>query len=212
MSGCYSTLELKHLNAVRLHLQVASISDIATADGQFITVRGLQGLPSNCRKSRFQWPRQPLTTTYQRMLWTRALQNHLTLASTSALQDFSCASRRLRIKLLDWQSVPNQTWPMYYDPDSMSVFRIRSHTQQQAWQHTKHVESGERWSMRYKGTSVLVKLSQTMVECAVPAEGVWSSDYSMLVVSCGVHKRCASAPEVVDMDSYISGRLIANGF
>jgi hypothetical protein len=59
----YSANELINLNAVRIHLQVAVISDIASADGTSIHPQAYAGIPITSRQSIWSaWPRKPMVT------------------------------------------------------------------------------------------------------------------------------------------------------
>ena len=66
--------DMRALNAVRLHLQVATLSDIVTADGLTIDTNFFKAIPSTTRKSTLNWIRQPTISDDQRQLWQKALQ------------------------------------------------------------------------------------------------------------------------------------------
>ena len=66
---------MRALNAVRLHLQVATLSDIVTADGLTIGNDFFQAIPSTTRKSTLNWIQQPTILDDQRQLcWQKALK------------------------------------------------------------------------------------------------------------------------------------------
>jgi hypothetical protein len=95
--------DMKDINAVRLHLQVATLSDIATADGSRIDIEAFQAIPSTSRKSTLNWIRQPEITDRQRQTWQQAL---------GFLLD---KHGRLLQPLGPWISEPNQQWSSYYN-------------------------------------------------------------------------------------------------
>ena len=102
----YTAIELRHINAVRLHLQVATLSEIATADGKSITVDAIHGVKSTIRTSELpNWIRQPATTKAQRILWKSALETHFLRAE----------SQYLLSPIGEWIDTPTQKWPTYYD-------------------------------------------------------------------------------------------------
>jgi hypothetical protein len=101
--------DMRALNAVRLHLQVATLSDIVTADGLTIDTNFFQAIPSTTRKSTLNWIRQPTISDDQRQLWKKAL--HLLLNTHS----------RLVKPLGTWHSEPNQQWTHYYNESTDSL-------------------------------------------------------------------------------------------
>ncbi len=60
--GFFTTTELRHLNAVRLYLQVATVSDIASADGRRVDLYAYNSLPFPHRTYKLHWIRQPVVT------------------------------------------------------------------------------------------------------------------------------------------------------
>ena len=100
---------MRALNAVRLHLQVATLSDIVTADGVRIDPEALIATPSTSRKSTLNWIRQPTITDSQRQLWTQAIKLLLDKHD------------RLLQPLGPWHSEPNQQWLFYYNESTDSL-------------------------------------------------------------------------------------------
>jgi hypothetical protein len=73
-SGRWCDSDMRALNAVRLHLQVATLSDVCTADGRRFDKEAFNATPSTTRTSTLYWIRQePNVTDYQRTLWKQAL-------------------------------------------------------------------------------------------------------------------------------------------
>jgi hypothetical protein len=105
-------VELKHLNTVRLHLKVATVADVATADGGFIQDDYYTRRQHSSQTSR--WSRQPVTTEYQIGLWQKACR--LTLLQTAHVSPRSRITTRLKTSLGRWTVERNQHWSTYYDP------------------------------------------------------------------------------------------------
>jgi hypothetical protein len=108
-SGLFSPYELKHLNAVRFYLQVATVADIATADGGYIQEDYIAGRRNSSRVSRWSWPRQPEITKHQQGLWKKACR--LTILQTAHKPHCILGTNlRLNIQLGRWTSERNQHW------------------------------------------------------------------------------------------------------
>ncbi len=69
LCGMFSNRELLNLNAVRMNLQVATLSDITMADGNKIDDYDLRALSCPYRISTQSWIRQPETNIQQQQLW-----------------------------------------------------------------------------------------------------------------------------------------------
>jgi hypothetical protein len=110
-SHFFSQSEMKHLNAARIFIQVATLSDITTADGLFIHPDALSGSRFNHRTTTYSWIRQPMITTTQRQLWKKALKK----VFTSSSQSSSTSPTKLTCPLGDWIANPNQIWSHYYN-------------------------------------------------------------------------------------------------
>jgi hypothetical protein len=106
MQRAFTPMELRHINAVRIHLQVATLSEIATADGKRITDDVMRGIKSTSRTSELtNWIRQPKTTKEQRRLWNSALSKYF----------LHNESHILKTPLGSWIDNPTQQWATYYD-------------------------------------------------------------------------------------------------
>jgi hypothetical protein len=100
-SNLWCDSDMCALNAVQLHLQVATLSDIVTADGLRIDPEALLATPSTSHKSTLNWIRQPTITDSQRQLWHQAIKLFLDKHD------------RLLQPLGPWHSEPNQQWSFY---------------------------------------------------------------------------------------------------
>jgi hypothetical protein len=109
LDGRWSDTDMCNLNAVRLYLQVATLSDVSTADGRRLDQEALQAIPSSTRSSPLQWIRQPNITNTQRLLWTVALH--------TLLDHHHCLIKPLG----PWHSEPNQHWAYYYNEATDSL-------------------------------------------------------------------------------------------
>jgi hypothetical protein len=97
--GLYNDKQLFDINAVRMHLQVMMLSDIADAAGHRITEEAYKGQKLSDRYARLKWPRQPVITTKQRNLWTSALD-----------AAFTSSGVVLKQLLGAWTRPPTQVW------------------------------------------------------------------------------------------------------
>jgi hypothetical protein len=119
-SGGFSPMDLKHLNAVRLYLQVATVADVATADGKCIQKEYYEACPCISRHSRWTWQRQPIITKHQQELWQHACR--ITILQTTHEGKKHTTNCRLQTPLGQWIAEQNQTWSNYYDPASDCLF------------------------------------------------------------------------------------------
>ncbi len=118
-----SNKELGQLNRVRIYLQVATTSDIATADGKYISEWAFNANPIPKRKSEYSWIRQPVIVASQINLWTQALRRTLTFQPLSkTTTSNSCC---LKVSLGHWTNIPNQRWRYYYNPQKCSLLIYR---------------------------------------------------------------------------------------
>jgi hypothetical protein len=69
----YTPIQQAHINRVRLHLQVATLSDMCDDTGYCIRQECLNGVRCPEFKVCTTWPRQPSVTSYQQRLWRRYL-------------------------------------------------------------------------------------------------------------------------------------------
>ena len=72
--GQCTASELQRLNACRMMLQVARVSDIASADGRFLRTDCLKGVNSGTFKSTTSWPRQGQPPKQWWVLWKKKIQ------------------------------------------------------------------------------------------------------------------------------------------
>jgi hypothetical protein len=99
----FTKQKLLDVNLVRIYLQVTTLSDIVSADGQVILTLSWNGLQIPDRSSTMQFARQLQPTVYQRGLWRRLLRSYLVPGSkASALQ--------LQQPLGVWITEPNMKW------------------------------------------------------------------------------------------------------
>jgi hypothetical protein len=103
--GLYNNRQLFDLNAVRLHLQVTTLSDIADAQGKKITKEVFAGMKPTDRYSKLKWPRQLVTTMKQWNLRKAALE-----------ATFAPSGRALTKRLGKWTGPPTQVWRSFYNP------------------------------------------------------------------------------------------------
>jgi hypothetical protein len=122
-SGDFSDADLRNLNAVRMYLQVATISDIASADGRQVTTEAYRAQKSTERQSKWNWIRQPVITTKQQKLWAHAVRKHLTMSSSTQ------SPLVLRTRLGPWIAPPNQTWSYYYNSNQEVLYTVITPTQ-----------------------------------------------------------------------------------
>ena len=118
--GQCTAIELQHLNACRLFLQVSRLSDIASADGLFLRRDALLGSASSCYSSSTRWPRQGHPPDVWWRLWRRKLK-----------LVFSCngVSSSLRSRLGEWYSPLDVTeWSILATPalSNREVFMRRT--------------------------------------------------------------------------------------
>ena len=71
----YSKAEIQHINRCRIYLQVSSLSDIATGDGNNFSYRAYRCEFDGTRLNTYIWPRQPRPGQNARQLWKQALKN-----------------------------------------------------------------------------------------------------------------------------------------
>jgi hypothetical protein len=95
--------QLIDLNLARMHLQVTTVSDIATACGKSIHPWIWKGKPIPDRHSRIQFARQPVISSGQRSLWKGLLRNLLS-------PDATTTSLCLHKPLGAWQAESNMIW------------------------------------------------------------------------------------------------------
>ena len=104
--------ELRRLNLCRLYLQVATISDLVTADGKTITLSAWEGQTDNrTARPAVEWPNQgrPGSSDWQR--WQSALVNTFGLSR----------NRSLEVPIGNWKD-KDSDWHWFYDPLSERLY------------------------------------------------------------------------------------------
>jgi hypothetical protein len=96
--GSCSATELQRLNACRMWLQVARVSDIASADGKFLRNECLVGSTSSPFQSRSDWPRQGQPPKQWWFLWKKKIKLVLSCNGVSS---------KLRCPLGKWNAAMN---------------------------------------------------------------------------------------------------------
>jgi hypothetical protein len=109
----YNHEQLFDINAVQMHLQITTLSDIADANGQKITDEAFKGQKLSDRYSRLKWPRQPIITSKQRNLWKVALEAAFTSSGTV-----------LKQPLGEWTGPPTQVWRNFYNPQTKHIVML----------------------------------------------------------------------------------------
>lgn len=97
----FNTLQLRQLNACRMYLQVLTISDISTADGNHVLPNIFQGRRTSDRVSTLNW-----SITRRLMSW---------VAWKLFLQHISSGTK-LEKSLGSWIRIPHQQWSWFYNP------------------------------------------------------------------------------------------------
>ena len=69
----FTKSQLKAINRCRLHLQVATLSDVTTADGLALTTQAFNGIYDKHRSHYFKWPIQPRPSETDWKWWKQAL-------------------------------------------------------------------------------------------------------------------------------------------
>jgi hypothetical protein len=203
-SGHFFPKELLHLNSVRLYLQVATIADIATADGQSICATYMLANPCTHRRSRWSWSRQPTISQHQRDLWRRALRLTLLCPTSGVHQTNSENFGRLRDPVGAWVFPPNQVWSCYYDSRRECLYTSVEGSQGNI--HYKHQSKGrpKRFCSQFATNSDAIKTFQYS-SSMVPAE-VRSTQESDFILGSYAKSKQTSNPRIpmhVDYKSYI---------
>ncbi len=69
----YTGDDLRWLNWCRMHLHAVTLSDLATADGHWITEASWNGIRDPTRSSKYIWPRTAKPPRPHWLLWRAAL-------------------------------------------------------------------------------------------------------------------------------------------
>ena len=106
-----TTKDLAKLNRVRLHLQIARISEIATADGKYIHKSWLTETGQRNSLSLLNWPRQEINPS----LWKHWLKH--------IKRTFLNEQGMLKTKLGAWTSYPKErVYLNVYDPSDETIY------------------------------------------------------------------------------------------
>ena len=73
---CFKPSEYVRINCVRMHLQVATLSDTSDGNGQTVNQKIMDGQRPTDRQSPRAWPCQPSVMEYQVKLWAKYLGIH----------------------------------------------------------------------------------------------------------------------------------------
>ena len=120
--------EYEHINCVRMHLQVATLSDISDGNGQTVNRKSMEGQQPKDRQSPRAWHRQPSVTEYQVKLWVKYLRTHF--VTEEGLHLWQSLGKLTSDSNLEWRYI-HRVRPIYYSIQ-LCVFR----QYQSAW-HTR---------------------------------------------------------------------------
>jgi len=140
----YKGEELRLLNEIRMALQIITISDIATADGNSIRHSVVLLQHSNSLRCNFDWPRAVPLSTNLKSLWKKALCRCLLRNPDQP------SSRKLKFHLCvgPWLTNPNDLpWDWFWSPDESRFY----HQTPSGWE-TWTPHNGPRANGRYKNS------------------------------------------------------------
>ena len=106
----FTPSESEHISCVRLHLQVATLSDISDGNGQTVNQDIMAGQRPTDHQSPRAWPRQPSVTTHQVKLWAKYLRTHFFTTEEGL---------HLRHSLGQWTSDSNLEWRYTKSPTNV---------------------------------------------------------------------------------------------
>jgi hypothetical protein len=109
----YNHKQLFNINAVQMHLQIMTLSDIADANRQKNTDEAFKGQKLSDRYSRLKWPRQPIIISKPWNLWKAALEAAFTSSGTI-----------LKQLLGEWTGPPTQVWRNFYNPRTKCIVML----------------------------------------------------------------------------------------
>jgi hypothetical protein len=136
----FTPSEYEHINCVRMHLQVATLSDISDGNGHTVNKDIMAGQRPTDRQSPRAWSRQPSVTKYLVNLWGEYLRRHF--VTTEGLH--------LRRSLGQWTSDSNLEWRYTQSPTNLlcdttlhvqaiPVRSSRRSTTFSAWRHAPRI-------------------------------------------------------------------------
>jgi hypothetical protein len=94
--------DLVILNRCRLHLQVISLLDIVTVDGQYFTTKAINGVQDTSRVSSLSWPQQGRPRASDWTIWREQLETILQYG-------------HLPLPLGNWVTASHQSWHHHVD-------------------------------------------------------------------------------------------------
>jgi ribonuclease HI len=103
--GMCTATELQRLNACRMWLQVARISDISSSDGKFLRIDCLTGIKTQPFRSQTKWPRQGRPPKQWWALWKRKVQRVLSSNGSSLTLRHSLGQWTEDINVKEWEVV-----------------------------------------------------------------------------------------------------------
>ena len=188
-SGQFSGKDLINLNAVRLYLQVGTLADITSADGQSIDEYAHRAHKCPYRLSSLTWIRQPEISLHQASLWTRALNQNFTANG---------GTTRLRKPLGRWEGQGHQTWRYYYNYHMHRLEAPISLTQARGY-YMKEVYS--RRFPRFETAFCIVQFDITQV---IPADRVqWDPKNGGSLTASFDTRAAVTAPQAsIQVNSY----------
>ena len=107
----FSFAQLEAINRCRLYLQVLTVAELATGDGEFLSDKAWEGNLDTTVSSPYQWPRQPKPPNRDWRIW----QSALTVC-------YLALGRRLRQPLGAWIGSA-VLWEWFFAPDERRLYQ-----------------------------------------------------------------------------------------
>jgi len=170
LRGQCSTLDLQHLNAFRMFLQVSRLSDIASADGKIIRLDILLGKDDDTLTSSTWWPRQGCPPVAWWTLWRKKVKLVFS-------QDGS--SPTLRTPLSPWlDPLLLAEWKVlaYMSGHYTEVYRRRTDGTYNLLRDTASVSTGHARVMEHPVATV-----DTLPDGTVPGVNAASAIYTVMI-------------------------------
>ena len=139
----FTPSEYEHINNVRMHLQVATLSDISDGNGQTVNANIMLGRRPDDRLSSRAWPRQPSVTAYQVKLWGRYLRTHF--VTDEGLHFRQSLGKWTRESNLDWRYTQSPTNVLFDTTLRLQAVPVRSARSTRratpfgAWRHAPRI-------------------------------------------------------------------------
>jgi hypothetical protein len=197
-SGTFSSKDLVNLNAVRLYLQVATLSDISSAHGRSIDRHALGAEKHPYRKSILSCVWQPIITSEQRKLWIKALSSCFLRTREPGGQG------RLTHPLGPWIGSSHQRWRYYYNQNTDKLEAPISAQQARAYARSNTVS--RRHTMSFQRHLTVIPFH--IADC-VPADNVeWNPDTGIFTATLDNRKQLQGKEDIglcrdIDCKSYI---------